>query len=79
MNKGRKLQTAINLLRHKQTEDGTWLLGSRHSGKTYFEMEKPGEPSMWNTLRVRKRISSLIACGNEDKWCNSIEGKPHGE
>jgi hypothetical protein len=52
MNKGKKLQTAINLLRQKQTEDGIWLLGSRHSGKTYFEMEKSGEPSRWNTLRA---------------------------
>jgi hypothetical protein len=52
MNKSTKLQTAINLLRQKQTEDGTWLLGSRHSGKTYFEMEKPGKPSRWNTFRA---------------------------
>ena len=52
MNKDRRFQTAIYLLRHKQTEDGIWLLGSRHSGKTYFEMEKSGEPSRWNTLRA---------------------------
>jgi hypothetical protein len=57
MNKGTKLQTAINLLRNKQTEDGIWLLGSRHSGKTYFEMEKAGKPSRWNTLRALRVLN----------------------
>lgn len=51
MHKDGRNQTAIDLLRRKQ-KDGKWLLGSRHSGKTYFEMEKPGEPSRWNTLRA---------------------------
>lgn len=42
----------MDLLRHKQTEAGGWLLGARHAGRTYFDMEKPGEPSRWNPLRV---------------------------
>lgn len=42
----------IDLLLKQQTEDGTWLLGAPHTGKTYLEMEKPGEPSRWNTLKA---------------------------
>lgn len=47
-----RCQRAVDLVRQKQTRDGKWLLGSRHAGKTYFEMEKPGSPSRWNTLRA---------------------------
>lgn len=47
-----RCQRAIDLVRQKQTRDGKWLLGSRHAGKTYFEMEKPGRSSRWNTLRA---------------------------
>lgn len=27
-------------------------LQNKHSGETHFDMEKPGEPSRWNTLRA---------------------------
>lgn len=52
LNKDKRIQTGIDLLLNRQTEDGTWVLGTRHPGKTYFEMEKPGQPSRWNTLRA---------------------------
>ncbi len=42
---------AIQLLEKKRTKTGTWKLQGRHAGKTWFEMEKPGQPSRWNTLR----------------------------
>lgn len=51
-NKDARIQTAIQLLRNKQTRDGKWVLGSRHPGKTYFDMEEVGKPSKWNTLRA---------------------------
>lgn len=57
MNRDPRMQAAIDLLRHKQTHTGTWLLGSRHSGKTYFDMEKAGEPSRWNTLRALRVLN----------------------
>jgi hypothetical protein len=50
-NKDKRFQLAIDLLRHKQ-KGGQWLLGFCHAGKTYFEMEVPGGPSRWNTLRA---------------------------
>jgi hypothetical protein len=52
LNTDRRLQPAIDLLLNRQTEDGIWVLGTRHPGKTYFEMERPGAPSRWNTLRA---------------------------
>ena len=42
---------AIALLRKKEKE-GRWPLQEKHSGRTYFDMEKPGAPSRMNTLRV---------------------------
>lgn len=62
MNRDPRMQAAIDLLRHKQTQAGTWLLGSRHSGKTYFDMEKPGEPSRWNTLRALRVLNWWDGC-----------------
>ena len=32
-------------------------------------------PGMLVGLRDRKRIRSVIASGNEDRWCNSIAGR----
>ncbi len=42
---------AITLLRKKE-KDGKWPLQQKHSGKVYFDMEKPGKPSRINTLRA---------------------------
>lgn len=42
---------AITLLRKKE-KDGKWPLQQKHSGKVYFDMEKPGDPSRFNTLRA---------------------------
>jgi len=47
-----RLQDAIGLVYKKRCDDGRWLLQNRHPGKTFFEMEKPGRPSRWNTLRA---------------------------
>lgn len=47
-----RMSEAIELIRKKRRVDGTWLLQSKHSGRVFFEMEKIGEPSRWNTLRA---------------------------
>jgi hypothetical protein len=49
-----RLQDAIGLVRRKRRPDGRWPLQNRHPGKTFFEMEKPGRPSRWNTLRAMR-------------------------
>jgi hypothetical protein len=35
-----------------QREDGLWSLQHSYKGKTYFELERLGAPSRWNTLRA---------------------------
>ena len=47
-----RMQEALDILRNKRRQDGTWPLQARHPGQTHFEMEKPGQPSRWNTLRT---------------------------
>jgi hypothetical protein len=48
----KRLGDAAELLRKKRNREGSWNLQHRHAGKTYFEMETPGQPSKWNTLRA---------------------------
>ncbi len=47
-----RLGEAIELVRQKRRSDGTWPLQNRYAGRAFFEMEKPGQPSRWNTLRA---------------------------
>ena len=46
------MDDAINLVLKKRTKDGLWNLASKYPGQTYFDMEQPGKPSRWNTLRA---------------------------
>jgi hypothetical protein len=48
----KRLADAIEIVRSKETADGRWTLQNRYKGKTYFEMERLGAPSHWNTLRA---------------------------
>jgi hypothetical protein len=50
--KDERLRDAIDLLRAKRNQDGSWNLENRHAGKVFFEMEEVGKPSRWNTLRA---------------------------
>ena len=52
-----RLGEAIELVRQKRRSDGAWPLQNRYSGRTFFEMEKPGQPSRWNTLRALRVLS----------------------
>jgi len=47
-----RMDEAIEIILDKRTKQGQWKLASHHPGQTYFEMEQPGKPSRWNTLRV---------------------------
>lgn len=51
-----RLSDALDLLRKKRNTNGTWNLQNRHAGKYYFEMEKVGQPSRWNTLRALRLL-----------------------
>ena len=48
---------AINLLHSRRTEDGTWPNQYKYSGKVFFDMEKVGKPSRWNTLRALRILN----------------------
>jgi len=47
-----RLAEAIDIVRSTQGDDGRWLLQNCYKGKTYFELERLGAPSRWNTLRA---------------------------
>jgi hypothetical protein len=46
-----RLDGALGLLIAKRRK-GTWTLQNKHPGRTWFDMETPGRPSRWNTLRA---------------------------
>jgi hypothetical protein len=52
---------AVEMVRSKRRADGTWPLQGRHAGKVHFEMESPGEPSRWNTLRVLRVLDWYVS------------------
>ena len=47
-----RLEDAMALVERRRQPDGRWLLPVGYRGKTFFDMENPGEPSRWNTLRA---------------------------
>jgi hypothetical protein len=47
-----RLNDALEIVRQRRGEDGRWILQNRYAGKTFFELEAPGKPSRWNTLRA---------------------------
>lgn len=49
-----RMDDAIDLLLRKRTADKKWLLQAKHSGQSHVEMEIPGKPGRWNTLRAMR-------------------------
>ncbi len=47
-----RMSDAVELLLTKRKKDGTWPMNSGMSGLKYFDLEKAGQPSRWNTLRA---------------------------
>jgi hypothetical protein len=47
-----RLSEAIEIVRTSQDKEGRWPLHNSYKGKTYFELERVGSPSRWNTLRA---------------------------
>jgi hypothetical protein len=50
--KDQRMNDAMKLLLKKRTVDGFWKLEIKYSAKIFFEMEKVGKESRWNTLRA---------------------------
>jgi hypothetical protein len=59
-----RLAEAIDLVRRTRTPEGRWPLQHSYKGKVYFELERVGAPSRWNTLRALRVL----------KWWNG--GRP---
>lgn len=51
-----RMEETIEVLLKKRNKTGGWNVQSAHSGQVHFEMEKAGQPSRWNTLRVLRVI-----------------------
>ena len=47
-----RLAEAIDIVRSGRRKDGRWSLQHSYKGKTYFQLERLGAPSRWNTLRA---------------------------
>jgi hypothetical protein len=47
-----RLAEAIDIVRKSRRSDGRWTLQNSYKGKTYFELERLGAASRWNTLRA---------------------------
>ncbi|MCK4597015.1 hypothetical protein KAU04_03215 [bacterium] len=47
-----RFQDALDIVYKRRKPDGRWVLQNRYAGRTFFEMEKVGKPSRWNTLRA---------------------------
>jgi hypothetical protein len=59
------LGEAIELVRSKQRDDGTWLLENTHPGAVHVELEEgDNRPSRWNTLRARRVLDWWDAADN---------------
>lgn len=47
-----RLREAMELVDSARRDDGRWTLPRGYPGKTYFQLERVGAPSRWNTLRA---------------------------
>lgn len=52
-----RLSDALDIVRQSRNANGRWPLQNRYRGKTYFEMERLGAASRWNTLRALRVLN----------------------
>ena len=52
-----RLSDALDILHSSRMPDGRWTLQNRYRGKTYFELERLGAASRWNTLRALRVLN----------------------
>jgi hypothetical protein len=61
-----RLADAIEIVHSSRRKDGRWTLHHSYKGKTYFDLERLGAPSRWNTLRALRVL----------KWWTARSNKP---
>jgi len=59
-----RMQDALDILLQKRRKDGRWPLQAKHAGQVHFDMETPGQPSRWNTLRSLRVLQHFNDGGN---------------
>ncbi|HEX9654512.1 MAG TPA: prenyltransferase/squalene oxidase repeat-containing protein [bacterium] len=64
-----RLAEAIDIVHRSRREDGRWTLQHSYKGKTYFELERLGASSRWNTLRALRVL----------KWWESDRNTKRGQ
>jgi hypothetical protein len=64
-----RLEDALGLLEQRGGADGRWRLQNGFRGRTFFALEKVGQPSRWNTLRGLRVL----------KWIGSVKRTSEGE
>ncbi len=52
-----RMDDAIEVLCFKQRKNGLWPVQNKHGGRVYFDMEKTGSDSRWNTLRALRVLA----------------------
>ncbi len=52
-----RFRDALDVLAGRQRKDGTWPVQHKHTGQVWFDMERTGGPSRWNTLRALRVLS----------------------
>ncbi len=50
---------AVELFLNKRNKDRSWNVQQKYSGRVFFDMEKTGKPSKWNTLRGMRILKWL--------------------
>ena len=55
-----RMKPALEILIQKRRKDNRWPLQAKHPGQVHFEMEKPGNPGRWNTLRAMRVINHFM-------------------
>ncbi len=63
----RRLADSVDIVRRARREDGRWPLQHAYRGKTYFELERIGAPSRWNSLRALRVLRWWARNGGEGK------------
>jgi len=46
------MKEALDIILKKKAKNNLWPVQHKHTGLVHFDMEKIGEGSRWNTLRV---------------------------
>jgi len=58
-----RLRRAADLVLSKRQKDGRWLMKYTYNGKMWADIETPGQPSKWVTLRALRVLRQIKAEG----------------